>query len=47
MNDNDFEYIKYIEDNNILKNDSLNKLKYYMDIYNIEHSLSGRLDGNI
>lgn len=46
MNDNDFEYIKYIE-NNILKNDSLNKLKYYMDIYNIEHSLSGRLDGNI
>lgn len=47
MNDNDFEYIKYIEDNNILKNDSLNKLKYYIDIYNIEHSLSGRLDGNI
>lgn len=47
MNDNDFEYIKYIEGNNILKNDSLNKLKYYMDIYNIEHSLSGRLDGNI
>ena len=46
MNDNDFEYIKYIE-NNILKNDSLNKLKYYMDIYNIEDSLSGRLDGNI
>lgn len=47
MNVNDFEYIKYIEDNNILKNDSLNKLKYYMDIYNIDHSLSGRLDGNI
>lgn len=47
MNVNDFEYIKYIEDNNILKNDSLNKLKYYMDIYNIDHSLSGRLDSNI
>ena len=47
MSVNDFEYIKYIEDNNILKNHSLNKLKYYMDIYNIDHSLSGRLDGNI
>lgn len=47
MNDSDFEYIKYIEENNILKNDSLNKLKYYMDIYNIARSLSGRLDCNI
>lgn len=47
MNDNSFDYIKYIEDNNILKNSSFDKLKYYMDIYNIEHSLSGRLDGNI